>query len=592
MYPNHSTSGSGNGAQTPRRPLRPLLAAVYGNTRAPEIERQLRLRLDRFAAPSDSPHRCAPLRLSSQDVLLITYADQVRATNQRPLATLDEFCEAHLRDLVSGIHILPFYPSTSDDGFAVQDYCAVDPALGTWADIRRLGRSFDLMFDAVLNHMSARADWFLRFLQDDPEFRDFFVTVAGQPDVSQVVRPRTSPLLTEFPTPHGPRKVWTTFSADQVDLNYRNPAVLLAVIDVLLFYAAHGARFLRLDAIAFLWKELGTPCLHQPQTHALIRLIRAVLDAVAPWVLLITETNVPHADNIAYFGDGSNEAQLVYNFALPPLVLHSFTAGNAIALTRWARSLAAPSDRTTFLNFLASHDGIGLNPVRGILSEPEIERLVTTARAHGGYVSLKALPDGAQAPYELNINYLDALSDPAGNAPPDRAVRKLLTAHAILLSLEGVPAIYFHSLFGSRGDAAGAETSGIKRRINRAKCQRAQLERELADPRTLRAHVFAGFQELLRARRGRAAFDPQARQTVLDLDDRVFALLRQAPDTGECALCLHNVAPATVRLRLPENDARLAGPWSRLAPRNGTAPNAATEPSLTLEPHGMLWLAR
>src|SRR5690606_35016656 len=108
-------------------------------------------------------------------------------------------------------------------------------------------------------------------------------------------------------------------SADQVDLNFKNPAVLLATTRALLFYVEHGAKFIRLDAIAYLWKEIGTPCIHLPQTHQVIQLMRAVLDEVAPDVRLITETNVPHPDNISYFGAGTNEAQLVYNFALPPL---------------------------------------------------------------------------------------------------------------------------------------------------------------------------------------------------------------------------------------------------------------------------------
>ena len=117
---------------------------------------------------------------------------------QAPLVTLAEFCETHLRGVVSGVHLLPFYPWSSDDGFAVKDYFAVDPALGTWEDLSQLGRSFDLMFDGVINHMSAESEWFKMFLRGEAEFRDFFVTVEGQPDLSQVVRPRALPLVTEF----------------------------------------------------------------------------------------------------------------------------------------------------------------------------------------------------------------------------------------------------------------------------------------------------------------------------------------------------------------------------------------------------------
>ncbi len=325
--------------------------------------------------------------LSERDILLITYPDQVRddassqaarnsdpLINRRenasvaevpPLQTLTALLDTHLSAVVSGVHLLPFFPSSSDDGFSVENYRAVDPSFGTWDDVTRLGQRFDLMFDAVINHISAQSEWFQRFLQDDPAYRDFFIVVDGHPDLSQVARPRALPLLTTFQTPSGAKKVWTTFSADQIDLNYRNPNVLLAFSTPFLLYAERGARFIRLDAIAYLWKEIGTSCIHLPQTHALIQLMRAMLDEVAPWVRLITETNVPHADNIAYFGDGKNEAQLVYNFALPPLTLHTFRTGNTTALAHWAETLTLPSNQVSFFNFLASHDGIGLNPSAG-----------------------------------------------------------------------------------------------------------------------------------------------------------------------------------------------------------------------------------
>jgi sucrose phosphorylase len=360
------------------------------------------------------------------------------------------------------------------------------------------------------------------------------------------------PLLTEFQTAHGPEQVWTTFSADQVDLNFKNPAVLLRVLEALLFYVARGARFLRLDAIAFLWKEIGTTCLHLPQTHAVIQLLRAVLDEAAPAVLLITETNVPHADNTSYFGDGTHEAQLVYNFALPPLVLHSLATGNAENLTRWAQALALPSERVTFFNFLASHDGIGLNPARGLLSDAEIEALVARTLEHGGFISYKHLPDGSRLPYEMNINFLDALSNPAVAESDEIAARKFLTAQAILLSLQGVPGLYIHSLFGSRGDRAGAEASGIPRRINREKLARAALEAALTDAASLRARVFRGQRELLRLRRAHPAFAPNAPQQVLALDPRVFAVRRQSRDGTDRMLCLHNISDQPVRLAEPD----------------------------------------
>lgn len=383
------------------------------------------------------------------------------------------------------------------------------------------------------------------------------------------------------------RRVWTTFSADQVDVNVKNPRVLLALLDALLCYVAHGARFIRLDAIAYLWKEIGTPCIHLPQTHAVIQLMRAVLDEVAPHVQLITETNVPHADNISYFGDGTNEAQLVYNFALPPLVLHALLRGDTTHLTRWAATLKAPSDRTTFFNFLASHDGIGLNPARGILPAAEIDYLVERCQAHGGFINYKHNADGSKSPYEMNIVYFDALNDPAAGAPLETQVSRFMVAHAIMLSLAGVPGIYFHSLFGSRNDRVGAEASRIPRRINREKFMRADFEPALADPQSLRSLVFGGLKRLLKLRRAHPAFHPGGRQDVLADGPHVFAVLRTAPDAGECVLCLHNVTDAPVTMILPRD---VNQRWRPLIGAGRVVASNADGLTIDLAPYEVAWL--
>mgnify|MGYP000489445615 CR=1 FL=1 len=525
--------------------LAALLARLYGAAAAGPLRAELRARLP----PPSGPARRR--RFSQRDALLITYPDQVTEPGVAPLRTLAEFCQRHLHGLVSGVHLLPFYPWSSDDGFSVKDFFAVAPEYGTWADIARFRPHFDLMFDAVFNHASTQGDWFRRFLRDEPAFRDFFVTVTGEPDLSRVVRPRALPLLTAFPTARGPEKVWTTFSADQADLNVKNPRVLLALLDALLLYVRQGARFIRLDAIAYLGKEVGTTCIHLPQTHAVIQLFRAVLDEVAPQVQLITETNVPHADNLSYFGDGTNEAQLVYNFALPPLVLHALLRGDGTHLTRWAATLRTPSPRATFFNFLASHDGIGLNPARGLLSEAEMDFLVARCRAHGGFISEKHNPDGSRSPYEMNIVYFDAVNDPAANEPPAVQVDRFLVAQAIMLALAGMPGIYFHSLFGSRNDRAAALATGIHRRINRQKFNRAELAAELAEPGSLRWLVFHRFGDLLALRRAHRAFAPHAAQQVLDVGPAVFGVVRETADGRDRMLCLHNLTANAVTVRLP-----------------------------------------
>ena len=568
--------------------LRSHLVTLYGPSTGEETFERLHAILNGYQKnPAFSPEASPPL--SERDSVLITYADQLGEPHVFPLRTLTQFCERYLSGLVSSVHILPFYPYSSDDGFSVIDYREVNPEFGHWGHISQLGRTFRLMFDAVINHASVQHDWFQGFLRDDPAYRDYFIVVEGNPDLSQVVRPRALPLLTTFETSSGPKKVWTTFSADQVDLNFQNPNVLLEIIDTLLFYMAQGAQLIRLDAIAYLWKEIGTSCIHLPQTHRIIKLFRAVLDAVAPPVLLITETNVPHQDNISYFGSGTDEAQMVYNFALPPLVLHTLHTQNSHALSTWAASLTLPTLQTTFFNFLASHDGIGVNPARGILAEQEIDQLIQRVVDHGGLVSYKDV-DGKQIPYELNVNYFDALSNPGAAEALTTQVDRFMTAQAIMLALVGVPGIYFHSLFGSRGWRAGVEITGRNRTLNRQKFGLADFERELTDGSSLRYQVFQRYAQLLRARAGSSAFHPHGSQEILDYGEAIFAALRFSPDGATRVLCLHNISdqPQRANLETKEIFGLFAG--SLIDVIADQRMDDLLKDTLTLQPYQSLWL--
>jgi len=551
------------------------LTFLYGADKAAQCYPRVQKLLDTYR--SRIPAQNA--ELTERDSILITYGDQVQSPDQKPLQTLSTFCKTYLKGVVNGIHILPFYPWTSDDGFSVVDYGKVDPALGDWEDISSMQNDFRLMFDGVINHISSQSEWFQGFLRGDPRYGDYFVTVDGSPDLSLVVRPRALPLLTIFNTPSGDKHLWTTFSEDQIDLNYKSPEVLLEILNILLMYVEQGATFIRLDAIAYLWKEIGTSSIHLSQTHSVIQLIRAVLDEVAPQVQLITETNVPHVDNISYFGDGANEAQLVYNFALPPLTLHTLHTGDARILSEWAKTLTLPSDKTTFFNFLASHDGIGLNPARGILSNAEIDALVNKTLEHDGLISYKQNTDGTQSPYEMNINYFDALSNPNGNEPLDLQVKRFTVAQAIMLSLIGVPGIYFHSLFGSRGWLAGVKQTGRNRTINREKLHREELQNELADENSLRSRVFKRYSQLLKARGSLSVFHPHGTQQILDLHPAVFAVERISPDGLSHALCLHNVSQYPISFSIKHQSARDLFTEQEFQISN-----------VTLEPYQVMWI--
>jgi glucosylglycerate phosphorylase len=565
--------------------VRAHLTALYGIAPGAEAYARLTAMLAAFALrrPPLAPRR----RLSQDDVILITYGDQVREPGRPPLQSLGELLDGPLARVVSGVHLLPFYPYTSDDGFSVVDYLAVDPALGSWEDITALGARYRLMFDAVVNHISASSQWFQDFLAGVPGAAERFHIVDPATDLSSVTRPRTTPLLTPFATPQGTRHVWTTFSADQIDLNFANPELLLELTGVLLEYVARGANLIRLDAIGYLWKRIGTSCIHLPEAHRVVQLWRACLDAVAPEVLLITETNVPHADNISYFGNGTNEAQLVYQFPLAPLVLHAFAAGDAAPLSGWARELAPPAPTTAFFNFLASHDGIGVVPATGLLTAEQVAALCAQVERHGGLVSAKANPDGTQSPYELNCTWFDALSDPAADEPAGRAVDRFVASQAIMLALQGVPGIYVHSLVGSSNNQAGLAETGRARTLNREKWERAAIEARLADAGSREAAVFARMAALIRARRAEPAFHPSGPQRVLDLGAAIFAVERQAPGGVTRVLCLHNVTDQAAPARLElEPGAALRDLLSGAAHSAGAAGALALE----LSPYQVLWL--
>lgn len=527
-----------------------------------------------------------PAALNQTDSFLITYADQFQKPGEPPLKTLHRFCIDYLQGMVTGVHILPFFPYTSDDGFSVSDYLQVNPALGDWNDIEQIAVNFRLMVDAVINHCSQKHIWFEKFLADEKPYSDYFISIPPQTDLSRVVRPRTTSLLTPFETISGTKHLWTTFSADQIDLNFKCPELLLDVLQILLEYVKHGAQVIRLDAIAYLWKEIGTPCIHLPQTHWIIRLIRAILNEIAPYVYIITETNVPHSENLSYFGDGYNEAQMVYNFALPPLVLHAIQRVDASYLTEWAAQLSLPSPQVTFFNFLASHDGIGLNPVTGILPEGEIDFLVDTAQKLGGYVSWKNNSDGTQTPYELNINYFDALGIPSQQISLKAQIRRFIASQAIMLALQGVPAIYVHSLLGSRGWEEGVKITGQKRTINRQKLSDMVVRQELNSSGSLRHQIFREYSQLMKARAKTPAFHPQAVQKILPLSREVFALERISPEGNHRVLCLHNLSNHLITVHIPEryHDAQLKD----LLKSNSSLFSAPS--SLRLFPYQVKWL--
>jgi sucrose phosphorylase len=232
-----------------------ILTRIYGDREGELALERIKPLIERFPVQKSDKEGY----FSQEDVVLITYGDSLLGKGQVPLVTFHDFANTYLKDAISTVHFLPFFPWSSDDGFSVKDFSTINPELGSWEEVVAIGGDFQLMFDYVVNHFSSKGQWFENYLAGKEGYVDFAMEVNPSTDLSQVTRPRALPLLSEYKKHDGSTvHLWTTFSADQIDFNFRSLDVLEKMIEVLLLYAQKGATILRLDAIAYLWKELET----------------------------------------------------------------------------------------------------------------------------------------------------------------------------------------------------------------------------------------------------------------------------------------------------------------------------------------------
>ena len=552
--------------------MKEKLVEIYGKEVADKLLTSTQELIDKYKKNIENTNQ----KLNQKDIILITYGDQLQQQGQSHLQTFLKFYKQHLSNHINAVHFLPFFPYSSDDGFSVIDFKEIDSKLGDWDDVEDIKKESKLMFDAVVNHISSQSEWFKEYLKGKEEYKDFFINLPADTDLHQVVRPRTHPVLTPFKRSSEDVNIWTTFSEDQIDLNFESPDLFLKMVDILLFYISKGASLLRLDAIAFLWKEVGTDCIHHEKTHLFVKLFKEILRTVKEDTYIITETNVPHEENISYFGNGQDEADLVYNFSLPPLLAHAILKGDTTILTKWAQSLKLPTDKVCFFNFTASHDGIGVRPATGILPDEDIQFLADTSKENGGDVSYKKNSDGSQSPYELNCNYLELITNK--NETLEVRAQKFLCSQSVLISMPGVPGIYFHSLVGSLNSHTEVEKTGRARSINREKLNYDSLIDELKATSTLRNLVFEGYKEILSIRTNETAFNPYGAFEILDICPQIFCILRRAKDQKDDILTIHNLTSQTIDLK---SDFFLKYQFDILS-------NSTIEGQL--KPYGYLWL--
>ena len=563
-----------------------LYRSVVGEERLKKIVDDLIGAIGASAAPVQTgPAHPADL-WSQRDIALITYGDSIVDGGSKPLKVLRDFCEKWLANCVTWVHILPFFPWTSDDGFSVLDYSSVNQALGDWNDINDIATDYRLMADLVLNHCSSRSAWFDNFKQGIDPGRGYFFTKGSSFDVSRVVRPRTSDLTMPVVTWEGEQQVWCTFSHDQEDFDFSNPDVLLEFTRIIRLYLDRGVRIFRLDAVAFTWKRSGTTCINLPEAHDLVRLLRSLIEWVQPDAIIITETNVPNIENLAYFGQ-RDEAHCIYNFALPPLLIHTLVEADSSRITRWLMSMPPAILGTTYFNFLASHDGIGLRPVEGLLSEGVLDSMIDRLQENGALLSWREHADGTRTVYEVNVSLFDAFKH-IGEAV-DLTLERMILAHAILLGLEGVPAIYLHSFLATNNDLSRVENTGHNRAINRHQWALDELTGLLNDAKSQHARCLQAIKQLIDTRQGQPAFHPNATQFTLNCGRSIFGFWRQSPDRAQSIFCLYNVTPTSTTIAAASLNLVGSDSWRDLI-GGETVDLFSEDPTIELGPYQAVWL--
>ena len=479
------------------------------------------------------------LTISEKTSLVICYGDNINSNQKSSIQVFQNFFKKNLKKYFNAIHFLPFYPSSSDSGFAVKDHYKIEKRIGNWSDIKKISKSSHVMADIVINHSSARGLWFKNFLKKKRPGKDYFLTVNSKFNTSKVVRPRDHKLLKKIDIFGKSDFLWRTFSADQIDLDFKNPSVLLRFIKIMVHLVSNGVTIFRLDAIAYLWKKNGTNCINLKQTHEIVKLLRLISNLLNVETIIITETNLPEKENLSYFGK-NDEANWIYNFSLPPLLIHAFLFENSSYLNKWSKKLPNAKLQNSYLNFIASHDGIGMRPTEGILNERSLNNFLKRLKKNGSKFSYRKVQNKSKKVYEANITVFDALkksdTDPNGKF----FLERYIAAHAIMISFEGVPAIYFNSLFGKSNDEAKYVITGNNRDINRYKWSYENITKKLNDKNSKQSIFYQNLGKLLEIKRKQKAFHPNAKRLNINLGSKLFCFKRTSLDKKQTIISITN----------------------------------------------------
>ena len=520
--------------------------------------------------------------VSEKTTMVICYGDSINSKNKKNLKTFQAFFNRKLSKFIDTIHFLPFYPSSSDSGFAVKDHYKIDNKFGNWSNIKNFSSKAHIMADMVINHASARGLWFKNFLKEKNPGKDYFLLVNSKFNTSKVVRPRDHKLLKEINIFKKKEYLWRTFSDDQIDLNFKNPKVLLRFIKIMLNLIRNGVTIFRLDAIAYLWKESGTKCINLKQTHEIVKVLRIVSNSLNIKNIIVTETNLPEKENLSYFGN-NDESNWIYNFTLPPLLIYSLLFEDGAYLNAWSKNLPKTKKGNSYLNFIASHDGIGMRPLEGIINNRSIKKLLLRLKKNGSKFSYRKVNNNKKKVYEANITVFDALKISDKDKKGLFNFQRYIAAHAIMFSFEGVPAIYFNSLFGKTNDEARYVITGNNRDVNRFKWREFNILKKINNNSSNEHYIFESLKYLLSIRKKQKAFHPNAYRVNVNLGNNFFCIKRISLDKKQTIICITNVSSKSQKVLLGNKENK----YKNLLSKNINIINKR----LILNPFETVWLS-
>jgi len=492
------------------------------------------------------------LKINQSTSLLICYGNSVTDGNKKSLKVFNKFYKKYLKNNFDSVHFLPFYPSSSDSGFAVKDHYKIEPRLGSWKDVKIISKNCNVMADLVINHSSARGLWFSNFLKNKSPGKDYFFTVDKNFNSKKVIRPREHKLLKKIKLSNETKYLWRTFSPDQIDLNFKNPKVLIRFIKIIFNLINNGVRIFRLDAIAYLWKENGNTCINHTNTHNIIKFIRLVCNLLKTECIIITETNLPEKENLSYFGN-NDEANWIYNFSLAPILVYSLLFEDSNKITKWSKNFPIAKLNNNYLNFIASHDGIGMRPIEGILSTNTQRKFLIRLKKNGGEFSYRKVQGVKKKVYEANITLFNAFKCSDFDKSGIFGFERYMAAHTIMISFDGIPAIYFNSMFGNSNDNSKYIISGNKRDLNRYRWNKDKIEDHLKDQNSKQNKYYKNMSNILDIRSKQKAFHPNAIRKTLKLGSNFFGIKRVSTDNKQSIYCITNMTSKLQLLKLNKN---------------------------------------